>query len=87
MQLLDAAAGLLSVPVGLSDTFLTGPVDHFRGLLDALRKGYEPYAHSLSHELLMELPPWMPPRRPEKTTGKPRRGTDQSRTERSIRDI
>jgi hypothetical protein len=32
----------------------------FRDRLNALRKGYEPYAHSLSRELLMELPPWMP---------------------------
>src|SRR5579872_6063756 len=32
----------------------------FRERLDMLRKGYEPYAIALSHELLMELPPWMP---------------------------
>jgi hypothetical protein len=32
----------------------------FRERLTALRKGYEPYAIALSHELLMELPPWMP---------------------------
>jgi hypothetical protein len=32
----------------------------FRDRLNALRKGYEPYAHSLSRELLMELPLWMP---------------------------
>jgi hypothetical protein len=32
----------------------------FRERLKALRKGYEPYAIALSHELLMELPPWMP---------------------------
>jgi Ion channel len=32
----------------------------FRERLNALRKGYEPYAIALSHELLMELPPWMP---------------------------
>jgi Ion channel len=29
-------------------------------LSDKLRKGYEPYAFALSHELLMDLPPWMP---------------------------
>jgi Ion channel len=32
----------------------------FRERLSALRKGYEPYAIALGHELLMELPPWMP---------------------------
>ncbi|GAC1508952.1 MAG: hypothetical protein NVS1B3_10590 [Candidatus Dormibacteraceae bacterium] len=32
----------------------------FRERLTALRKGYEPYAIALSHELLMDLPPWMP---------------------------
>jgi hypothetical protein len=49
MQVL-AAAGLLFVAVGLSDTFLTGPIDHpqaggvdvdlaiFRDRLNALRK-------------------------------------------------
>ncbi|MHB8611682.1 MAG: potassium channel family protein [Candidatus Dormibacteraceae bacterium] len=32
----------------------------FRERLNALRKGYEPYAVALSRELLMDLPPWMP---------------------------
>lgn len=32
----------------------------FHERLSALRKGYEPYAIALSHELLMDLPPWMP---------------------------
>lgn len=32
----------------------------FTERLSALRKGYEPYAIALGHELLMELPPWMP---------------------------
>jgi hypothetical protein len=32
----------------------------FTERLNALRKGYEPYAIALSHELLMDLPPWMP---------------------------
>src|SRR6202165_640165 len=32
----------------------------FRERLSSLRKGYEPYAIALSHELLMDLPPWMP---------------------------
>ncbi|TAN34982.1 two pore domain potassium channel family protein [bacterium] len=32
----------------------------FRERLNSLRKGYEPYAVALSHELLMDLPPWIP---------------------------
>lgn len=32
----------------------------FRDRLKKLRRGYEPYAYALSHELLMDLPPWMP---------------------------
>ena len=32
----------------------------FRERLNSLRKGYEPYAIALGHELLVELPPWMP---------------------------
>lgn len=38
------------------------PVDPatFRDRLKKLRKGYEPYAAALSHELVMDLPPWMP---------------------------
>src|SRR6202171_3794822 len=32
----------------------------FTERLQALRKGHEPYAAALSHELLMDLPPWMP---------------------------
>ena len=32
----------------------------FRDRLTALRKGYEPYSIALSHELLMDLPSWMP---------------------------
>ena len=35
--------------------------DTFRERLAKLRKGYEPYAHALSHELLMDLPPWIAP--------------------------
>jgi hypothetical protein len=33
----------------------------FRDRVDKLRKGYEPYAFALSEELLMDLPPWLPP--------------------------
>jgi len=33
----------------------------FRERLNTLRKGYEPYAFALSRELLMDLPPWLPP--------------------------
>ena len=31
----------------------------FRERLNILRRGYEPYAHALSHRLVMDLPPWM----------------------------
>jgi hypothetical protein len=34
--------------------------DVFRERLNGLRKGYEPYSTALSHELVMELPPWIP---------------------------
>jgi hypothetical protein len=33
----------------------------FSDRVNKLRKGYEPYAYALSEELLMELPPWLPP--------------------------
>jgi len=32
----------------------------FRERLNTLRRGYEPYAAALSHELVMDLPPWIP---------------------------
>jgi hypothetical protein len=35
-------------------------IDSFRDRLRSLRRGYEPYAFALSHELLMDLPPWIP---------------------------
>jgi hypothetical protein len=35
-------------------------LDTFCQRLESLRKGYEPYAVALSHELQLELPPWMP---------------------------
>ncbi|TMB47200.1 MAG: two pore domain potassium channel family protein [Chloroflexi bacterium] len=35
-------------------------IDSFRDRLSSLRRGYEPYAFALSHELLMDLPPWIP---------------------------
>lgn len=33
----------------------------FQDRLNQLRRGYEPYAIALSSELLMDLPPWLPP--------------------------
>jgi hypothetical protein len=39
---------------------IDGDMPTFTERLNALRKGYEPYAIALSHELLMDLPPWMP---------------------------
>src|SRR5437870_1436705 len=32
----------------------------FRERLNTLRRGYEPYAAALSHQLVMDLPPWIP---------------------------
>ena len=32
----------------------------FRERLNSLRRGYEPYAAALGHELVMDLPPWIP---------------------------
>jgi hypothetical protein len=39
---------------------IDGDMSTFTERLNALRKGYEPYAVALSHALLMDLPPWMP---------------------------
>ena len=44
----------------LSAAGMTVDPDAFRERLKKLRKGYEPYASALGHELLMDLPPWMP---------------------------
>jgi hypothetical protein len=53
-----------SILVALYDSLSAGDthVDlaTFRERLNSLRKGYEPYAAALSHELLMDLPPWLP---------------------------
>ena len=35
-------------------------IETFRERLTNLRRGYEPYAHALSDELLFDLPPWLP---------------------------
>src|SRR6266851_1453384 len=53
-------AELTAVHESLIAAGKTVDLDSFREKLDALRKGYEPYAIALSHELLMDLPPWMP---------------------------
>jgi hypothetical protein len=50
-------AALLQI---LSDAGIAVDPAEFRTRLRKLRKGYEPYAAALSHELLMELPPWVP---------------------------
>lgn len=39
---------------------VTVDFEAFRERLTNLRQGYEPYAFALSHELLMDLPPWFP---------------------------
>ncbi len=66
------AAPKFDVPDRLSEAELAALVEalsaagmavdpaEFRDRLKKLRKGYEPYAYALSHELLMDLPPWMP---------------------------
>ena len=50
--------------VAIHDTLTEAGMDidlgSFRDRLNSLRKGYEPYAFALSHELVMDLPPWMP---------------------------
>ena len=49
-------AGIAAVNPDLTPKWWTS----MRDRLKKLRKGYEPYAFALSHELLMDLPPWMP---------------------------
>jgi hypothetical protein len=44
----------------LEDAGVSIDLAAFREKLKKLRKGYEPYAIALSHELLMDLPPWLP---------------------------
>ena len=44
----------------LSAAGVTVDLATFRERLTSLRRGYEPYAAALSHELVMELPPWLP---------------------------
>ncbi len=53
-------AELAALVEALSTAGMTVDPDTFRDRLKKLRKGYEPYAIALSHELLMDLPPWMP---------------------------
>jgi hypothetical protein len=44
----------------LSAAGVTIELAQFQERLNTLRKGYEPYAAALSHQLVMELPPWLP---------------------------
>ena len=46
----------------LSGAGVTIDLEHFRDRFNTLRRGYEPYAAALSHQLVMELPPWLPER-------------------------
>lgn len=39
---------------------ITVDFDDFRERLSKLRQGYEPYAFALGHELLMDIPQWVP---------------------------
>jgi hypothetical protein len=52
---------LRAVHESLTGAGVQSDYDAFVTRLRKLRKGYEPYAFALSKELLMELPPWMPP--------------------------
>ena len=45
----------------LAGAGVTVDLETFRERLNALRRGYEPYAAALSHQLVMDLPPWLPP--------------------------
>ncbi len=51
---------LVKLHEALSEMGITPDLDTFRERLNNLRKGYEPYAHALSDELLFDLPPWLP---------------------------
>jgi hypothetical protein len=51
---------LLAIHETLAQAGTVVDLEVFRERLQKLRKGYEPYAFALSHELLMDLPPWMP---------------------------
>jgi len=54
-------ADLRTVHDALVNAGVKSDYDAFASRLRKLRKGYEPYAFALSNELLMELPPWIPP--------------------------
>jgi len=53
-------AELTALHEAVQEAGLDTDMPTFTERLKALRKGYEPYAAALSHELLMDLPPWMP---------------------------
>ena len=51
---------LVTLHATLANAGIVIDLDTFRERLTSLRKGYEPYAHALSDELLFDLPPWLP---------------------------
>lgn len=51
---------LIALHEAMSNLGIDIDVDTFRERLSNLRKGYEPYAHALSDELMFDLPPWLP---------------------------
>lgn len=53
-------ADITTIHRDLVATGVTIDLDSFRERLNTLRRGYEPYAYALSHQLVMDLPPWLP---------------------------
>lgn len=52
-------ADIATIHRGLTSAGVTIELESFRERLNTLRRGYEPYAHALSHRLVMDLPPWL----------------------------
>ena len=53
-------ADLGTIHTGIVKAGVEIDLSTFRERLNSLRKGYEPYAIAIGHELLMDLPPWLP---------------------------
>lgn len=53
-------AEFLALHEAVSNAGIEVDIETFRERLTNLRKGYEPYAHALSDELLFDLPHWLP---------------------------
>ena len=53
-------ADIETIHANLSASGVIVDLADFRERLNTLRRGYEPYAVALGHQLVMELPPWLP---------------------------